>query len=90
MEEVLEQINLGIEYFRAHAEEAISYIAGNLDYSEEDAREWMKTVRFADDVRGVRKSVVVSVVRTLQTAGVLDQGVDEGVVDAMVAIRRKE
>jgi hypothetical protein len=47
-----------------------------LDYSEEDAREWLKTVRFAKDVRGVDPEVISKTVGTLQKAGVLGDGTD--------------
>lgn len=58
MEEALEKLNLGIKYFGEHQVEAVEYISTELDYSAEDAREWLKTVKFAEDVSGVRASVV--------------------------------
>ncbi|QLG70331.1 hypothetical protein HG535_0A02690 [Zygotorulaspora mrakii] len=39
-------IDLGIEYFNKYPQDAIDYIHKNLDYSEADAREWLKTVEF--------------------------------------------
>ena len=87
MEEVLEKVNLGIKYFEEHQEEAVGYISTKLDYSAEDAREWLKTVKFAEDVRGVRGSVVQETVTVLKKAGVLGQEVG---VEEMVGIRRKE
>lgn len=87
MEEVLEKLNLGIKYFNEHQEEAIEYISTELDYSAEDAREWLKTVRFAEDVRGVRDSVVEKTATVLKKAGVLGQDVG---MNGMVGIRRKE
>lgn len=39
-------IDEGISYFRANPEKAVHYIAENLDYTEADAREWLKTVEF--------------------------------------------
>ncbi|KAI4197054.1 MAG: hypothetical protein LQ346_003087, partial [Caloplaca aetnensis] len=71
VEEVLEKLNQGIKWFREHEEEAVRYISRELDYEEADAREWMKGVRFADDVRGVRRSVLERTVETLKKAGVL-------------------
>ena len=62
------------------------YISTKLDYSEEDAREWLKTVEFAKDVRGVDKVVVDKTVGILQKAGVLGGEVDT--VD-MFALERK-
>ena len=87
MEEMLEKVNLGVEYFEEHQEEAVGYISTELDYSAEDAREWLQTVRFAEDVRGVRASVVQETVAVLKKAGVLEQGVSAA---GMVGIQRKD
>ena len=87
MEEMLEKLNLGIKYFEEHNEEAVEYISSELDYSAEDAREWLKTVRFAGDVRGVRGSVVLETAKVLEKAGVLGQDVR---VKGMIGIQRKE
>ena len=84
---MIEKLNLGVRYFEEHGEEAVEYISKELDYSAEDAREWLGTVRFAEDVRGVRGSVVRETVGVLQKAGVLGQEVE---VEGMVGIRRKE
>ncbi|KAM0803339.1 hypothetical protein BDR22DRAFT_819052 [Usnea florida] len=87
MEEVLVKLNLGIRYFEEHQEEAVKYISTELDYSAEDAKEWLKTVKFAGDVRGVRGSVVQETVTVLKKAGVLGQEVK---VEGMVGIHSKE
>jgi len=87
LEDLLQKINKGVKHFEEHQEEAIEYISTKLDYSEEDARAWLKTVRFAHDVRGVDKSVVEKTVRILQKAGVLGEHVDE---QAMVGLSRSE
>lgn len=87
IEEVLEKLNLGIKYFEEHPEEAVEYISTELDYSGEDAREWLGTVRFAGDVRGVRESVVQGTVDVLGKAGVWGQKVG---VKGMIGIQRKE
>ena len=84
---MLEKLNLGIKYFEDHREEAVQYISTELDYSAEDAREWLKTVKFAEDVRGVRGNVVQETASVLKKAGVLGQDVR---VEGMVGIRRKE
>ena len=81
LDHVLQQINSGIKYFEEHKEEAVEYISTALDYSEGDAREWLKTVRFAKDVRSVDRGVVDKTVTVLQKAGVLTENVDqEGMV----------
>ena len=87
MEEVLAKINLGIRYLEEHQEEAVRYISTELDYSAEVAKEWLKTVKFAEDVRGVRGSVVQETITVLRKAGVLGQEVR---VEGMVGISRKE
>jgi ABC-type nitrate/sulfonate/bicarbonate transport system substrate-binding protein len=85
--DLLEKVNKGVKHFEENQEEAVTYISTKLDYSEEDAREWLKTVRFAHDVRGVDKSVVDKTVQILQKAGVLGETVDE---QAMVGLSRSE
>ena len=77
VEDFLGKLNRGIEYFRRTPEEAVEYISTELDYEEEDARKWLETVRFADDVRGVRPSVVSKTIEVLVKAGVL-VGEDDG------------
>jgi hypothetical protein len=84
---VLEAINKGVRHFESNQGEAIEYIYTHLDYSEEDAREWLKTVRFAHDVRGVDRSVLEKTVEVLAKAGVLESGVKP---ENMVGIKRSE
>ena len=83
----MEKLNKGIRYFEENQEEAVGYISTELDYEEGDAREWLRTVRFAGDVRGVRGEVVEKTVEVLRKAGVVGGEVD---VDGMVGIRREE
>lgn len=85
--DMYEKLNLGIRYFEEHHEEAVEYISTQLDYSAEDAREWLETVRFAEGVRGVRGSVVHETVAVLKKAGVLGQEVE---VEGMTGIQKKE
>ncbi|KAF2731869.1 hypothetical protein EJ04DRAFT_497839 [Polyplosphaeria fusca] len=87
LQDVLLKINKGVKHFESNQEEAVQYISTKLDYSEEDAREWLKTVRFAQDVRGVDKSVVTKTVSVLQKAGVLDSTVDP---THMIGLERSE
>ena len=87
LDEVLAKINLGIRYFEEHQEEAVQYISTELDYTAEDAKEWLQTVNFAEHVRGVRESVVQETVTVLKKAGVLEQGVR---VEGMIGISREE
>jgi hypothetical protein len=48
----MDKINREIKYFAKNQEEAVQYISTKLDYSEEDARDWLKTARLAKDVKG--------------------------------------
>ena len=65
LEDVLRKINKGVKHFEQNKEEAVQYISTKLDYSEEDAREWLKTVQFTQDVRGVDGAVVEKTVSIL-------------------------
>jgi ABC-type nitrate/sulfonate/bicarbonate transport system substrate-binding protein len=87
LEDVLQKINKGVKHFEENQEEAVQYISTKLDYSEEDAREWLKTVRFAKDVRGVERQVVDKTVGILQKAGVLGGKVDQ---EAMIGLEREQ
>lgn len=66
-------VNRGIEYFNGHHEEAVDYIGTHLDYSHEDAAEWLRTVKFHDDCGKVNNvpAVITATVNILKTAGVL-------------------
>ncbi|KAG6356523.1 hypothetical protein INS49_015911 [Diaporthe citri] len=83
---LFEKLDKGIQHFNANHEEAVEYISTELDYSEEDAREWLKTVRFPTRTEGVDLGVVDSTVATLRKAGVLTAG--RGIVSPMVARQR--
>jgi ABC-type nitrate/sulfonate/bicarbonate transport system substrate-binding protein len=87
LEDALKKINKGVRHFEENQEEAVQYISTKLDYSEEDAKEWLKTVRFAHDVRGVDRSVVKKTVGLLQKAGVLGEAIDE---KHMIGLERSE
>jgi ABC-type nitrate/sulfonate/bicarbonate transport system substrate-binding protein len=85
---MFEAINKGVQYFVAHPDESVQYISTALDYTEVDATEWLKTVRFAKNVKGVQKSVVDSTISTLRKAGVLTGTEDTS--GAMIGIRSDE
>ena len=88
LEEFLEKLNLGIKHFEEHHDEAVQYVSSRLDYSAEDAREWLKTVRFAKDVRGVKRSIMEKTVETLRKAGVLEDGPET--IESMAGIIRAD
>jgi len=85
LEEMFEKLDFGVSYFEGHQEEAVEYISTELDYSAEDAREWLKTVRFAKGVRGVMGETIRMTVDALKKAGVVEGEVR---VEDMIGIRR--
>jgi len=87
VEAMFEAIDKGVAYFKEHQDEAVQYISTSLDYSEEDAREWLKTVTFAEKVKGVDEGVIEKTIEILKKAGVIEGG--EAKVSSMVAISRK-
>ncbi|KAL9123532.1 MAG: hypothetical protein Q9217_007040 [Psora testacea] len=87
LEQFFTLLDLGVKYFEEHKEEAVRYISTKLDYSEEDAREWMKTVEFAKEVKGVRGSVVDQTLEVLKKAGVVNKDVTG---EGIIKIRRKD
>jgi ABC-type nitrate/sulfonate/bicarbonate transport system substrate-binding protein len=84
VKDLLAKLDLGVQHFNDHQDEAVEYISTSLDYSEEDAREWLKTVRFATKVAVVDPAVVKNCVGILKKAGVLFEGKGMG-PEAMVA-----
>jgi ABC-type nitrate/sulfonate/bicarbonate transport system substrate-binding protein len=73
LEDLFEKLDKGVAYFDKNQEEAVTYISTELDYSKEDATEWLKTVRFASRTKGVNVSVVEKTVEVLKKAGVLGE-----------------
>ncbi|KAL7802297.1 periplasmic binding protein-like II [Trichoderma aethiopicum] len=74
VKDLFEKLDKGVAHFNANPEEAVQYISTNLDYSAEDAREWLKTVRFPARTEGVKPEVVSGCVSILRKAGVLAEG----------------
>ncbi|KAF3771309.1 periplasmic binding protein-like II [Cryphonectria parasitica EP155] len=72
--DLFRRLDQGIKHFNENGEEAVRYISTELDYSEEDAREWIKTVRFPVSTEGVDVKVVGNTVGVLRKAGVLFEG----------------
>lgn len=85
LEDLAEKLNKGVLYFREHEKESIEHITGTMEYSEEDALAWLKTVKFSDNVRGVDPEVVKKTIQVLQKAGALDD--KAGDASSMVAIK---
>ncbi|KAI1438227.1 periplasmic binding protein-like II [Xylaria sp. CBS 124048] len=72
--DMFSKLDQGIHYFETHHDEAVEYISTALDYSAEDAREWLKTVRFSAKTEGVNIDVIVKCIKILQKAGALKDG----------------
>ncbi|KAL1839101.1 hypothetical protein VTJ49DRAFT_1869 [Mycothermus thermophilus] len=87
VDDLLEKLNLGIKHFNDNQKEAVKFISTELDYSEEDARAWLDTVRFPERTEGVDPAVIIKTVEILRKAGVLAAagGSDP---NAMIAKRR--
>ncbi|KAF3990119.1 hypothetical protein FT663_01491 [Candidozyma haemuli var. vulneris] len=77
-------VNKGIAYFLQNPDEAVKHISTNLDYSAEDAKEWLKTVKFNEQLGEKEidwERVVSNTTKVLKTAGVLEEKpeVDENI-----------
>jgi len=77
LDDLFEKVNQGVKYFRENQQEAVEHISTELDYSKEDATEWLKTVQFPTNVKGVNLSVIEKTVDVLKKAGVMnDDGME--------------
>lgn len=85
---LFEKLDQGIKHFNDNHEEAVKYISTELDYSEEDAREWLRTVRFPTRTEGVDLGVVENTVATLRKAGVLTAG--KGMEPSPMVARKRQ
>jgi hypothetical protein len=77
LKQLFGKLDQGVEYFKNQQEEAVEYISTQLDYSQEDAREWLKTVTFADKTGVVDAAIIEKTVIILKKAGVLSKGVTD-------------
>lgn len=82
----------GIQEFEADSVQVVNLLGtGELGcrYSEDDAMEWLKDVKFADATKGVDPKVVEGVVSILKVAGVIDVGLSsEEALDRVIGVRR--
>ena len=85
LDAVWEAVDKGVQYFWENEEEVVGLI-GELGYSEEDARAWLKTVTFAEGTKGVSEDVVKGCRDILVKAGVMKE--DEGDVEAMIGVKK--
>lgn len=87
LQELFKKLNEGIQYFVKNPVEAVDYISSELDYSQDDAREWLKTVKFADNVKGVKYETVHKTIDILSKAGVIPR---DAKVEKMINITSDE
>lgn len=73
MDDMLTKLDQGVKYFEENQGEAVKYISTELDYSEEDAREWLKTVKFTKSTSGTEVEMLDKVCDLLRSAGVVDE-----------------
>lgn len=73
LEALFEKLDQGVKHFQEDQEESVKYISTELDYSEEDAREWLTTVEFTKRTKGVDLGVIKKTVDILKKAGVLNE-----------------
>ncbi|KAM0196952.1 hypothetical protein ACHAPA_006133 [Fusarium lateritium] len=74
VKDLFAKLDQGIKHFNDNQEEAVAYISSSLGYTEPDAREWLKTVKFPTKTEGVGSEVVQNTVSILRKAGVLVEG----------------
>lgn len=85
--DMMDKINEGIGHFKEHPDEAVDYITSNMHYSKADAEQWMNTVRFPDDVRGVSRDMVQNTITILRKASVLKS--DTVGPEHMISVERR-
>lgn len=77
LENFFKAVNDGVQYFNNNNNEAVENIAEHLDYTADDAREWLKTVEFVKDVSKVDDNMINKTIDILQSAEVLEAGVEK-------------
>ncbi|KAA8643062.1 hypothetical protein EYZ11_008897 [Aspergillus tanneri] len=82
----------GIRDFEADPSQVVRLLGtGELGctYTEDDAKEWLKDVRFVHGTRGVDRKMVESVVDVLKVAGVIDSNMSsDEAIDRVIGIHR--
>lgn len=77
LQQLFKLFDQGIKDFEADTTQAVKLLGtGELGctYTEEDAKEWLKDVKFVKSTKGVDREMVESVVDVLKVAGVIDEG----------------
>jgi len=89
--QMFEALDQGIKEFNTSPDEGVRLLGtGELGchYTEEDAREWLKSVKFFETTRGVDSTVMDGVVKVLQSANVIEPSTEVKDGDGVVSIRR--
>lgn len=92
LQQLFQVLDGGIQQFESDPAQAVKLLGtGELGctYIEEDAKEWLKDVKFTKTTRGVDRKVVEGVVDILKVAGVIDSSLDnEAAITRVVGIHR--
>jgi hypothetical protein len=89
---VFAALDQGIEKFNRDSEVAVTMLGSGeagCHYGEEDAREWLKKVKFADSTRGVDRRVLTDVLKVLKAAGVVDKEVIITDGDGVIGVEKE-
>ena len=84
LQQLFQTLDQGIQLFEADTAQVVRRLGTGefgCTYAEDDAKEWLKSVRFAESTRGVDRKEIEQVVDILKVAGVIDSGManDEAV-----------
>lgn len=88
---IFEALDKGIAMFNESPDQAVRMLGtgeAGCHYSEEDAREWLKDVKFVKSTKGVDGAIASGVVDVLKGANVIGQGVELVEGDGVVGISR--
>lgn len=91
LSQIFEALDKGIAIFNGSPDQAVRMLGtgeAGCHYSEDDAREWLKDVKFVDGTKGVDAKVASAVVDVLKGANVIGQGVVLVDGDGVVGISR--
>lgn len=89
--QIFQALDQGIAIFNETPDEAVRILGtgeAGCHYTEDDAREWLKDVKFVSQTQGVDQEVASGVVDVLKTAGVIGQDTQLGQGDGVVGIPR--
>ncbi|OOF94361.1 hypothetical protein ASPCADRAFT_208875 [Aspergillus carbonarius ITEM 5010] len=92
LQQLLKLLDQGIKDFEADLAQVVTLLGtGELgcNYGEEDAKEWLKDVKFTSTTRGVQRKVIEGVVDVLKVAGVIDTSMtNDEAVERVVGIHQ--